>query len=130
MSGRDSYNSVDEKTKPCITQNHSISDSRDNLGVNRISYESLGGILLSSIESLCEKQDCILVGFDNYDHIKTTSSDHLLDQLFLDIMEKHGIPTCELGLTINEPIADFGSFTISLDEAKAAFRRGLPKYLE
>ena len=49
---------------------------------------------------------------------------------FLEIMEKHGVPTCELGLTINEPIADFGAFTISLEEAKAAFRRGLPKYLE
>jgi phosphoribosylformylglycinamidine (FGAM) synthase-like enzyme len=49
---------------------------------------------------------------------------------FLKILEKHGIPSCELGLTINEPVADFGQFTISLDEAKKAFRRGLTKYME
>lgn len=49
---------------------------------------------------------------------------------FLAIMEKHGVPSCELGLTLNEPLADFGQFTISLDAIKSAFRECLPGYLE
>ncbi|MGQ4911050.1 MAG: phosphoribosylformylglycinamidine synthase subunit PurL [Candidatus Thorarchaeota archaeon] len=49
---------------------------------------------------------------------------------FLAVLEKHGVASCELGLTLNEPVADFGAFTIHLDEAKEAFRSGLSKYLE
>lgn len=49
---------------------------------------------------------------------------------FLRITEKHGVSTCELGLTISERVADFGKFKIPLDEAKATFSKGLRKYLE
>ncbi|MFW9891431.1 MAG: phosphoribosylformylglycinamidine synthase subunit PurL [Candidatus Thorarchaeota archaeon] len=49
---------------------------------------------------------------------------------FLKITEKHGVSTCELGLTISDPIADFGKFKIPLDEVKATFSQGLSKYLE
>ncbi|MFX1482088.1 MAG: phosphoribosylformylglycinamidine synthase subunit PurL [Promethearchaeota archaeon] len=49
---------------------------------------------------------------------------------FLRIAEKHGAPTYELGLTIADPIADFGGFTIPVKELRAAYSRGLRKYLE
>jgi phosphoribosylformylglycinamidine synthase II len=49
---------------------------------------------------------------------------------FLKIVEKHETTSCELGLTTSDPIADFGRFTIPLDEARIAFSGGLSKFLE
>jgi phosphoribosylformylglycinamidine synthase II len=49
---------------------------------------------------------------------------------FLSVLEKHGLASCELGLTLNEPIADFGRFSVHLDEAREAWRNGLRKYLD
>ena len=63
----------------------------DRLEVQPISYESLGGVLLACIESLCEKQDRILVGFDNYEKVMSKSIDQSLSQVFLDIMENLAI---------------------------------------
>ncbi len=48
---------------------------------------------------------------------------------FLKIIEKHQTTSCELGLTTSDPVADFGKFTIPLDEARAAFSGGLNKFL-
>jgi hypothetical protein len=49
---------------------------------------------------------------------------------FLELIEKHGTTTCELGLTTSNPVADFSRFTIPMNEAKAAFSRGFSRYLE
>jgi phosphoribosylformylglycinamidine synthase II len=49
---------------------------------------------------------------------------------FLKLIEKHGTASCELGLTTPDPIADFGRFTIPLDEARAAFSEGFNKFLD
>ncbi len=49
---------------------------------------------------------------------------------FLNILDKHGITSCELGLTTSEPFANFGRFVVPLDEAKAAFSRGLSRFFE
>lgn len=49
---------------------------------------------------------------------------------FLSLMEKHGVATCELGLTTSDPVADFGRFVVPLDKARSAFSRGLSKFLE
>ncbi|MHA3962192.1 MAG: phosphoribosylformylglycinamidine synthase subunit PurL [Candidatus Thorarchaeota archaeon SMTZ1-45] len=49
---------------------------------------------------------------------------------FLELLDKHGISTCELGLTTSDPVADFGKFVIPLSEAKATFSRGLTKFLD
>jgi phosphoribosylformylglycinamidine synthase len=49
---------------------------------------------------------------------------------FLAIVEKHGSSVCELGLTVQEPIADFGLFSVSMEEAREAFTQGLKKFME
>jgi phosphoribosylformylglycinamidine synthase len=47
---------------------------------------------------------------------------------FLGIMEKHKVPFDELGLTMTEPIARFGKFSIPVDEARAIFEGGLQRF--
>jgi phosphoribosylformylglycinamidine synthase len=49
---------------------------------------------------------------------------------FLKIMEEHDLKVCELGLTVTEPEADFGKFSIPIEEAREAYRHGLRKYME
>jgi phosphoribosylformylglycinamidine synthase len=49
---------------------------------------------------------------------------------FLAIVEKHGTSVCELGLTVKEPIADFGVFSLHMDEARKVFANGLKQYME
>ncbi|MHA1735426.1 MAG: phosphoribosylformylglycinamidine synthase subunit PurL [Candidatus Thorarchaeota archaeon] len=49
---------------------------------------------------------------------------------FLEIMARHGVPVCELGLTVADRVADFGKFRVSLEKAVEAFETGLTKYLE
>ena len=49
---------------------------------------------------------------------------------FLELVEKHGASVCELGLTIKDPVADFGAFSISMDEARKVFSNGLKQYME
>ncbi len=49
---------------------------------------------------------------------------------FLEIIEKHGSSVCELGLTVKDPVADFGVFSLSIDEARKAFSNGLKQYME
>ena len=49
---------------------------------------------------------------------------------FIAIVEKHGSSVCELGLTVQEPIADFGMFSVSMNEAREAFTNGLRKFME
>jgi phosphoribosylformylglycinamidine synthase len=49
---------------------------------------------------------------------------------FLALVEKHGSSVCEIGLTIKEPVADFGKFSISMKEARDVFSNGLKKFME
>lgn len=49
---------------------------------------------------------------------------------FLAIFEKHQVPICEIGLTVSEQTANFGSFTVQIQDAREAFSRGLRKYME
>ncbi|MFW9931348.1 MAG: phosphoribosylformylglycinamidine synthase subunit PurL [Candidatus Thorarchaeota archaeon] len=49
---------------------------------------------------------------------------------FVSIMESAGVETCEIGLTVQDHIADFGKFSLSMEEAYSAFRNGLRKYME
>ncbi|TFG30444.1 phosphoribosylformylglycinamidine synthase subunit PurL [Candidatus Thorarchaeota archaeon] len=49
---------------------------------------------------------------------------------FLEIVEKHGASVCELGLTIKEPVADFGVFSLDMKEAREAFTNGLIQFME
>lgn len=49
---------------------------------------------------------------------------------FLDIMAQRGVAVDEIGLTVKEPIASFGQFSIPVKEAREAFRTGLVRYLE
>ncbi|MHA1929218.1 MAG: phosphoribosylformylglycinamidine synthase subunit PurL [Candidatus Thorarchaeota archaeon] len=49
---------------------------------------------------------------------------------FVKIMDEHDLQICELGLTVTEPVADFGKFSIPIEEAREAYRNGLRKYME
>ncbi|MGY5873391.1 MAG: phosphoribosylformylglycinamidine synthase subunit PurL [Candidatus Thorarchaeota archaeon] len=49
---------------------------------------------------------------------------------FLEIVERHGSSVCELGLTVKDSIADFGAFSIPMDEARQAFANGLKQFME
>lgn len=49
---------------------------------------------------------------------------------FLGVCEKYNIPVCEIGLTITERIADFGTFSIKFQDAQEVFSKGLRKYME
>jgi phosphoribosylformylglycinamidine synthase len=49
---------------------------------------------------------------------------------FLTIIEKHGSSVCELGLTVQEPVADFGAFSITMKEAREVFTNGLKQFME
>ncbi|MFW9786442.1 MAG: phosphoribosylformylglycinamidine synthase subunit PurL [Candidatus Thorarchaeota archaeon] len=49
---------------------------------------------------------------------------------FLKLVEKHETTVCELGLTTQEPIADFGRFMIPIDKTKSAFKNGFSRFLE
>ncbi|MDF1540717.1 MAG: phosphoribosylformylglycinamidine synthase subunit PurL [Candidatus Thorarchaeota archaeon] len=49
---------------------------------------------------------------------------------FRVIMEKHGVDICEIGLTVGDPVANFGKFSIPIDEARNVFRNGLRKFME
>ncbi len=49
---------------------------------------------------------------------------------FLEIVEKHGSSVCELGLTTKEPVADFGVFSLTMEEAREVFSNGLKQYME
>ncbi len=48
---------------------------------------------------------------------------------FLDIMNENRVSVCELGLTQADPIANFGSFALQMDDARKSYQSGLPKYL-
>jgi len=49
---------------------------------------------------------------------------------FLEIVEKHESSVCELGLTNKEPVADFGAFSLTMDEAREVFSNGLKQFME
>ncbi|MFX0055928.1 MAG: phosphoribosylformylglycinamidine synthase subunit PurL [Candidatus Hermodarchaeota archaeon] len=49
---------------------------------------------------------------------------------FLRTVEKHGVAATELGLTLNEPKANFGSFSINLKEAREAYMSGIARILD
>ncbi len=49
---------------------------------------------------------------------------------FLNILDKHGLASCELGLTTSEPFANFGRFTLPLNELKATFSQGFSRFFE
>ncbi len=49
---------------------------------------------------------------------------------FYEIIEKHGVKICEIGLSVSKKVADFGRFSITLEEAQEAYRSGLRKYME
>ncbi len=51
-------------------------------------------------------------------------------QQFMDVMEKHETPVVEIGLTVNNRVADFGDFEVDMKEAARSFRTGLRKYME
>ena len=48
----------------------------------------------------------------------------------MSIMEGFGVKTSEIGLTVTDQVADFGSFAISVKDAEEAFQNGLLKYME
>ena len=49
---------------------------------------------------------------------------------FLKIFEKYNIPVCEIGLTVTERVANFGTFEIQIEDAKKHFSEGIRKFLE
>ncbi len=49
---------------------------------------------------------------------------------FTAIMETAGVKICEIGLTVQEHIADFGKFVVPMNKAHDAYRNGLRKYME
>lgn len=49
---------------------------------------------------------------------------------FFAIVEKHGSSVCELGITVQEPVADFGAFKLPMSEARQAFSNGLRQFME
>jgi phosphoribosylformylglycinamidine synthase len=49
---------------------------------------------------------------------------------FLHTVERFGVAATELGLTLNEPIANFGSFSIDLKEAREAYLTGIASILD
>ena len=48
---------------------------------------------------------------------------------FLEVCEKHGVPSCEMGLTVNERVADFGSFSIAMEEVEETWRSGIASFM-
>lgn len=51
-------------------------------------------------------------------------------ETFLRTMESHKVVATELGLTLTEPIANFGSFSVELGDARTNFTNGLTKLLD
>ncbi|TFG07925.1 phosphoribosylformylglycinamidine synthase subunit PurL [Candidatus Thorarchaeota archaeon] len=51
-------------------------------------------------------------------------------QQFMQIMEKHETSAVEIGLTVNDSVADFGDFEIDMREATEVFQNGLRQYME
>lgn len=49
---------------------------------------------------------------------------------FVSIMEAAGVHVCEIGLTVQDHIADFGKFTVPMKEAHEAYGNGLRKFME
>jgi phosphoribosylformylglycinamidine synthase len=49
---------------------------------------------------------------------------------FMEIVENNGCQALELGLTINEPIADFRKFKINHEDARSWFTSTLPKLMD
>ncbi len=49
---------------------------------------------------------------------------------FMSIMEEAGVRVCEVGLVVQDHLADFGRFQVPLDEAEEWFRSGLRKHME
>ncbi|MHA2380191.1 MAG: phosphoribosylformylglycinamidine synthase subunit PurL [Candidatus Thorarchaeota archaeon] len=49
---------------------------------------------------------------------------------FLETMGQHGVAVCELGLTMAEPTANFGSFAIQREDAQKSYQKGLPRYMK
>jgi phosphoribosylformylglycinamidine synthase len=49
---------------------------------------------------------------------------------FLEIVERHGSSVCELGLTVKDPVADFGAFSLAMEEAREVFSKGLSQFME
>jgi phosphoribosylformylglycinamidine synthase len=49
---------------------------------------------------------------------------------FLSTIENSGAVATELGLTLNEPIANFGEFSVTLQEAREAYLNGLAKLMD
>jgi phosphoribosylformylglycinamidine synthase II len=49
---------------------------------------------------------------------------------FMSIMESFGVKASEIGLTVTDQVAHFGTFAISVNEARDAFRNGLERYME
>jgi phosphoribosylformylglycinamidine synthase II len=49
---------------------------------------------------------------------------------FLQTVERYGVAATELGLTLNEPIANFGAFTVDLKKAREAFLYGIAGILD
>jgi phosphoribosylformylglycinamidine synthase len=65
----------------------------------------------------------------NMDYIPGTVNS-MAQALFSETSSRYLAEVTELGLTTQDPVADFSKFTISLDETKTAFSGGLNKYLE
>ncbi|UCH05135.1 MAG: phosphoribosylformylglycinamidine synthase subunit PurL [Candidatus Thorarchaeota archaeon] len=49
---------------------------------------------------------------------------------FLETMNQHAVPVCELGLTMAEPKASFGSFVIDREDAQKSYEKGLRRYMK
>ncbi|MFX0045050.1 MAG: phosphoribosylformylglycinamidine synthase subunit PurL [Candidatus Hermodarchaeota archaeon] len=49
---------------------------------------------------------------------------------FLEAMNQHGVTVCELGLTMAEPIASFGTFVIDREDAQKSYEKGLRQYMK
>ncbi|MFQ5832827.1 MAG: phosphoribosylformylglycinamidine synthase subunit PurL [Candidatus Thorarchaeota archaeon] len=49
---------------------------------------------------------------------------------FLDIMKRHEVSVCELGLTMAGSTANFGSFVLEMDDARKSYQSGLIRYMK
>ncbi|MBD3404528.1 MAG: phosphoribosylformylglycinamidine synthase subunit PurL [Candidatus Lokiarchaeota archaeon] len=49
---------------------------------------------------------------------------------FLGLMEQNDIPTVELGLVVTDKVANFGSFSVPIRQAREVYRQGIAKYME
>jgi len=83
---------------------------------------------LSDVPGTAKKQSAILYSESSARYIVEVTETKQPE--FLKVMNQHRAAVCELGLTMAEPTASFGSFVIQREKARKSYENGLRQYMK